>query len=394
MNNTYNKKLLDDYINLGMIKVNSDYCIDGFRVDNRDEHDSIYFSSTDYETNKNKVFLVINTNIKKYSIAYPKRHMKVKPQHIAFNKLLSAANNECDTFDIYEICSSNIIKFSDIRRQIFKDLKEEIITIGSKYKYLIEIDCDFFVLKNNNNNSRMIVSKEHVKYSDDIKDYSIRLNRKQRIALGILDNESGYKFSRKEELVLYPYPRINCGSVLGLESVKDKVLQLFVGRVNIGLISKRTFQSDETFNIVRISSDVMKILGISDTDIIKITYCYTSCYCRVLPISNNDKIIEQNSELGSEKIFEIENIICLPASIRNELGIVSVKPNISVKVERDMGYIFKKNFNKQILPIILILFSTEIFVNGRELFIKILIALISLPITMYFNLSNERAICK
>ena len=193
---------------------------------------------------------------------------------------------------------------------------------------------------------------------------------------------------------MFPYPKINNSKFLSFERLKDKILRVFVGRVNIGLVSKRTYQSDETFNIVRISSDVMKLLGISDTDIVKITYCYTSCYCRVLPISNNDKIIEQNNEIGSEDIFEMENIICIPANIRNELGIVSVKPNIMVKVERDMGYIFKKNFNKQILPIILILFSTEIFVNGRELIIKIIIALISLPITMYFNLSSERAICK
>ena len=33
-------------------------------------------------------------------------------------------------------------------------------------------------------------------------------------------------------------------------------------------------------------------------------------------------------------------------------------------------------------------------INGRELLVKILIALVSLPITMFFNLSNERAICK
>lgn len=394
MNNSYNKKLLDKHINSGMLKLNMDYIVDSDTVNNRDEYDSIYFSQKDYEINKNKIFLITNDDKSIYSISYPKMNLNVTAFHIAFNNLLNVVDKSSNNFHIYEFSNLNVVRFSDIKRQLFKDLKDEIVTISLEYKYLFDLDCDFFVLKNDNNNCRMIVSKEHIKFCNDVEESSIRLNRKQRIALGILDSESGNKFSKKEELVLYPYPRINCSSSFSLERVENKILQLFVGRVNIGLISKRTFQSDETFNIVRVSDDVMKILGVSDTDIIKITYCYTSCHCRVLPISNNDKIIEQNSEPGSEKIFEIENIICLPASVRNELGIVSVKPNISVKVERDMGYIFKKNFNKQILPIILILFSTEIFVNGRELIIKIIIALISLPITMYFNLSNERAICK
>ena len=172
------------------------------------------------------------------------------------------------------------------------------------------------------------------------------------------------------------------------------LLKVYVGKVNIALISKRTYQSDETFNIVRISRDIMKILGIENTDIVRISYLNKSCNARVLAIDDKQKIIEQNSEKGALEIEDFENIICLPANIRNELGIQSVKSNIAVKVERDMGYIFKKNFNQQILPIILILFSTEIFVNSKELIFKIIIALVSLPITLYFNLSNERAITK
>lgn len=395
MNNIYNKKLLDKYFKSNMATMNDEYVIDDKQIDNRDEFDSIYLNTNDYEKDKNIVFVIINISNNRYCVAYPRENSKVKIGHVMLNKLLlNSIGGICDELKIYKLNENNVVILNDIKKQSFKDLKDEIVTLNPKYSYLSNLDADFFILKNKTQNCRLIVSKEHVRYSDAVKDFSIRLNRKQRIALGILDSDTGYICSKAEELILYPYPSINYDRLSILAWIKDRILQTFVGKVNIGLISKRTYQSDETFNIVRMSGDVMKLLGVGDTDIVKITYCYTSCYCRVLPISDKDKIIEQNSELGSEKIFEIENIIGIPANIRNELGISSVKPNISVKVERDMSYLFKKNINKQILPIILILFSTEVFVNGRELFIKIIIALISLPITLYFNLSSERSICK
>ena len=388
MNNIYNKNRLLKLINNSFVVENNNIEYDDTPIVCRDENDSIYFNTNDYDYLKNKIFIIVNTNDNRFSIAFPTINDEVQSGHFRLNKILrESINCNHENIKVYEFKDRYVLSFTDVGLQSFKDIKEEIITVNSKYKYLLDFDSKYFLIKNVDNRSNFIVSKEHIKFDDKVDGYVIRLNRKHRIILGDVN-------ARKVNIILLPYPNINCDQDSIFKRLLNSILKVYVGKVNIGLIAKRTYQSDESFNLVRISDDIMKLLGIKDTDIVKITYLNTSCYTRVLPINNGDKIIENNNEQDSVPIYELENVVCIPASIRYELGITSVKTNNSVKVERDMGYIFKKNINQQILPIILILFSTEIFVNGRELIIKIIIALISLPITMYFNLSNERSICK
>ena len=388
MNNIYKKNSLQKLINNNSILENKYFEYDNISILNRDEYDSIYFNASDYNEIKNRVFIVLNTKINMFSLAFPTEMQDVDSKCFKLNKILKDSI-KCDSENLkmYEIKEKYVLNFTEVGVQNFKDIKDEVVTINSKYKYLLDFNSKFFLVKNIDNKSNFIVSREHIKFDDKVDDYKIKLNRKHRIILGDVDLKNSH-------IILLPYPNINCDHNSILRRLLNRILKVYVGKVNIGLIAKRTYQSDESFNLVRISGDIMKLLGIKDTDFVKITYLNTSCYTRVLPIDNDKKIREQNNENGALPIFEFENIVCIPASIRYELGIPSVKTNCSVKVERDMGYIFKKNINQQILPIILILFSTEIFVNGRELIIKIIIALISLPITMYFNLSNERSICK
>ena len=388
MNNIYKNNSLQKLINNNSLLENKYFEYDNISILNRDEYDSIYFNASDYNEIKNRVFIVLNTKLNMFNLAFPTENKDVASKNFKLNKILKdSIKCDLENLKIYEIKEKYILNFTEVGVQNFKDIKEEVITINSKYKYLFDFDSKFFLVKNIDNKSNFIVSKEHIKFDDKVDDYKIKLNRKHRIILGDVDLKNSH-------IILLPYPNINCDHNSILKRLLNRILKIYVGKVNIGLIAKRTYQSDESFNLVRISSDIMKLLGIKDTDFVKITYLNTSCYTRVLPIDNDAKIREQNNENGAMPIFEFENIVCIPASIRYELGIPSVKTNCAVKVERDMRYIFKKNINQQILPIILILFSTEIFVNGRELIIKIIIALISLPITMYFNLSNERSICK
>ena len=401
MKKIYDTIKLNKLLKSGSLNLLNNFSIHKYYSSDRDNFDSIYLNKKEYKILNDKVFLLVNEETNNYVVCYPKLQDKkillnkkfkgIKPNQIILSKciydsLRIDSNSNFDSYiKIYELTKINYININKCNVQIFKDIKEEKITISSKYKYLLKNSIKFFVIKNLNNNSRFIISTNHIVFSDDLNETTIRMNRKQRIMLDIDEKKN-------INLLLFPYPNIESNNFTFLNNIYYKFLKFYVGKVNIALLAKRTYQSDETFNIVRISSDIMKVLGISDTDVVKITYLNKSCNARVLQIDDVNKIIEQNSEKGALDIKEIENIICIPANLRNELGILSVKSNIAVKVERDMGYIFKKNFNQQILPIILILFSTEIFVNGRELFIKILIALISLPITLYFNLSNERAI--
>lgn len=363
--------------------------------DNRNEFDCIYFSNQDYEKYKNDIFVILNSNSNRFVVTYPKVNDYVGINKYAINYQVNKnIQNNKNNLRIFKINNKKVIKLNTIKVQDFQDIKDESIKISESFGYLKESNSPYFILRNNISNCKIIVGKNHIKFSDKLKDNQIKLNRKQRILLNSLDIKDNDNNDILYDFSLYPYPLLIQNGFTLFKKIVNLFLKLYVGKVNIGLAAKRTYQSDETFNIVRLSSDIMKVIGIKDTDIVKLTYLDTSCYSRVLPIEDEDKLKELNKEDNSIPLSEFENMIFIPAFIRAELGIPSVISNIAVKVERDMGYIFKKNINQQILPIILILFSTEIFVNGRELLVKILIALISLPITMFFNLSNERAICK
>ena len=385
-------KLLDNNDLIEIKELDVDY---SKNYDNRNEFDCIYFGNQDYEKYKNDVFVIVNISKNKFAVTYPKFEDNIGINKYAINLQVNKnIQNNKDNLSIYKINNKNVIKLNTIKLQDFQDIQDESIKISESFNYLKKSNSPYFILRNNISNCKIIVGKNHLKFSDKLKDNQIKLNRKQRILLNSLDIKDKDKNDILYDFSLYPYPFLIQNSFSIFKKIANSFLKLYVGKVNIGLAAKRTYQSDETFNIVRLSSDIMKVIGIKDTDIVKLTYLDTSYYARVLPIDDEDKLKELNNEDNSIPISEFENMIFIPAFIRAELGIPSVLSNIAVKVERDMGYIFKKNINQQILPIILILFSTEIFVNGRELLVKILIALVSLPITMFFNLSNERAICK
>ncbi len=396
MKNDLNTKKLYNLLSTKEIVELSDLSIDNAKcLNNRDEFDCIYFNDANYNKFKNDVFVVVNSDKSLFAVAYPKYVDGIDNDKYAINYQISKnIENENDNIRIYKINSKNVINLTNIKVQDFKDIKDESIKLSESYRYLLNTNCSYYVLRNNASNCKFIIGKNHLKFSNKLSDNTIKLNRKQRILLNALDIKDKDNKDIIYDFSIYPYPSLVLDGLNIFKKLSNSLLKLYVGKVNIGLVVKRTYQSDETFNIVRLSNDVMKVLGIKDTDVVKLTYLDTSCYSRVLPIADRDKLLDLNHEEKSIQITEFENTIFIPAFIRSELGIPSVVSNIAVKVERDMGYIFKKNINQQVLPIILILFSTEIFVNGRELFIKILIALISLPITMFFNLSNERAICK
>lgn len=396
MKNDLNIKRLYSLLGTKEIIELPDLLIDNsINVNNRDEFDCIYFNVETYKKYKNDVFVVVNNDKILFQLAYPKSFYGIECGKYALNfQIYKNIKYEKSNLSIYKINNKNVIKVNTVKVQDFQDIKDESIKLSESYEYLKKANCSYYVIRNNTLNCKLIVGKNHLKFSNKLSENTIKLNRKQRILLNTLDVKDKNNKDINYDLNIYPYPNIAIDGLSFFKKIINAILKLYVGKVNIGLVAKRTYQSDETFNIVRLSSDIMKVLGINDTDIVKLTYLDTSYYSRVLPIDDEEKLLKLNNEDNSIPITEFENIIFIPAFIRAELGIPSVVSNIVVKVERDMGYIFKKNINQQILPIILILFSTEIFVNGRELFIKILIALISLPITMYFNLSNERAICK
>ena len=99
-------------------------------------------------------------------------------------------------------------------------------------------------------------------------------------------------------------------------------------------------------------------------------------------------------ELDNEQAFLETNLpispdlaVGVPAHIRKKLGVTDLLS--SVKIDRDTAFIFKKNVNEQVVPILLTLFSTNLFTDS-SIISSALLSLVAIPIVLYFNLSSKR----
>ena len=146
-------------------------------------------------------------------------------------------------------------------------------------------------------------------------------------------------------------------------------------------MSRRPYDSDEGSDIVRMSLSNMNLLGVNEMDKVIIKYKGNSVKCRVLELKDENAFYETNVKTN------INYAIGIPAHIRKKLGLCNIKS--AVKVDRDTGFIFKKSINEQIVPIILTLFSINIFQDPSVL-LKTLLSVLAVPIVVYLNLSSKR----
>jgi hypothetical protein len=80
-------------------------------------------------------------------------------------------------------------------------------------------------------------------------------------------------------------------------------------------------------------------------------------------------------------------VVGIPAHIRRRLGIMDLSS--SLKIDRDTSFIFVKSINEQIVPILLTLFSTNLFTDSSVI-VSALLSLVAVPVVLYFNLSSKR----
>lgn len=361
------------------------------KISDREYFSTIYLSKNDYEKYKNSNFVLYIENKDKYENVILKSDNKVDEGQYAINAYIINRYNITDTdgIKLYIINDDNILAFDDIKLQALKYIQKEYILVGEKaYNIVQSYNTKYVIVYNKKDNSHFIANVSHIIKSDTLAVSAIRLNRKQRLALNIDDDD------KEKNVIIVPMLQ---GKYENKVKLTEKILDFYIGKINYSLIAKRTMAVDENFNVVRLSKSNMKLLGVENFDMVKMTYKDNIVKSRVLEIENSNIIIENNGwDLNNNKLkpIDIDMIVAIPAFVRDELEVPTVIGNVSVKIERDMGYIWKKNISNQVLPIILILFTSEIFVSLSSILLSILFALLSLPIVLYFNLSKERAIAK
>lgn len=164
------------------------------------------------------------------------------------------------------------------------------------------------------------------------------------------------------------------------KSVVTLLSDFYIGKSTLTLNCRRPHECDENADVVRMTEDNMRFLGIEPMDKVVLRFKNRKKDCHVLPY-------DASKYTNTNVPGVIELAVGIPAYIRDELGITDIQS--SVKVERDTKFIFRKCFNEQLVPIMLALFSINVF-DGLKKWVSTLIILGSIPVIMYISLTPKR----
>ena len=293
--------------------------------------------------------------------------------------------------------------------------------------------CDYgaspfrlFEVYNTYSHDSIVVNRSHIYVDPSLDEGTVRLSRKQRICLGlevpqyltdrqwdrleeildpdsddcriihalygsndhVLDKSASYhdKMAAKRivskgcpsNIKVIPVPestRVRSGGIL------RSVCNFYVGKSTISLIGRRPYDIDEGLDIVRMTRSNMNLLGIDEMDKVILQYKGNRVSCRVLELSDGEAFLETNLPISPDLVVGI------PAHIRKRLGVMDLSS--SLKIDRDTSFIFVKSINEQIVPILLTLFSTNLFTDSSVI-LSALLSLVAIPVVLYFNLSSKR----
>ena len=328
------------------------------------------------------------------------------------------------TVNLYRLYSGT---YQQIMTQRLENIRENNIVVSKFDANGKEIDLKNFShyeIYNLLSGGSIVVKTGHIIIDPDLCAGTIRLNRKQRLFLGLelprILTEEQWGFLEKrltpdemnEIISLYGAPgraqtedadhdvKKSCKKIIKknlglctkiipvLETVREPkkniinaICDFYVGKSTISLMAKRPFENDEGLDIVRMTRSNMNLLGIDEMDKVVLQYKNKKISCRVLDFEN------ENSFLKTNKPSPMELSVGIPAHIRNRLGIDDLSS--AVKIDRDTVFIFKKSLNEQVVPIILTVFSAILFSDFSAL-AATLLSIIAIPIVVYFNLSSKR----
>ena len=169
---------------------------------------------------------------------------------------------------------------------------------------------------------------------------------------------------------------------------KLNIYDKLIGKQIIHLIAGRGYEKDDGNELVRMTANTIKLLGIEETDTVIIKHNDSEVRLRALSFESMDmeKIMRSN---GINNCEDVEYLIGIPAKYRLKLGIHE-SGTTGVRVARDTKYLFVKNLNTQLLTI----FGTIITITQLPIenaWIKGILAALSIPVVMNVVFSYERA---
>ncbi|WP_096202800.1 hypothetical protein [Bacillus sp. FJAT-45350] len=165
--------------------------------------------------------------------------------------------------------------------------------------------------------------------------------------------------------------------------VTRKISEFIIRQERIQLKVIRPYSTDEPSNIVRVSENSLKLLGLEETDNITISNRSNKVTARVLVMNSLDLARETNI-VPSESNLNVS--IGIPAHIRSDLGLKHIGKVI--EIERDLGYLFRKNLNMQFFSMMAAILTT--FTIPIPFSYKIMLICVLLPLSIYISFSKLR----
>lgn len=187
------------------------------------------------------------------------------------------------------------------------------------------------------------------------------------------------------QAAIYPiYGKRTKKKMFFLKRIFFLLLRWVIRPANLKLKVIRPYSTDESSNIVRISKNVMSLLGIEENDLIKINYRGRSVSVPVLGLDSAE-LIEETNIVSNKSSINIS--IGIPAHLRAKLGIKQIGKVCDV--ERDLVFLLRKNLYIQFLPILAAIFGIS-SLGFLPIWLKITLSICMVPLTSYIILSSVR----
>jgi len=280
-----------------------------------------------------------------------------------------------------------------IHKIIINEIHDNKIELNIKQRKLLDIDLPTYICQkyldelgneikelypSEKENLQLEPKKETGKRDIEIKYYeAVDILNKATKGKAILSIYPVYKENKENK-----WNKIN-GQ---LKKPVNWFLSFLVGQNKIELRVARPYPIDESENIVRITKENMEILGLKESDKVIIRNNELAYSARIMALSNYS-IISNENRIKNEA--DLSLLIGIPTFIRNELGLQHINGNVSI--ERDLKYLFKKNLNKQILPMVGLLISIKLFDEIQTLCLRVTVIIIVSLIFLFFSFSEARA---
>jgi hypothetical protein len=281
--------------------------------------------------------------------------------------------------------------FFDIsRNQIEMSQGEDSNTVKLNYLYRQFVDLEVPVMIEPYHVQK-IISHENLTESDREFIEKTYGNRRVLQDVSFENKQNIRKILKKVDyfrVTMYPYK----SSRLELKKQVSKrkriwhfILKRLIDYNSASLRVVRPYVTDESTNVVRMTTTMLKMLGLENTDNVVITYRSRQVVARALEVdADSFEKIQNNNTMASQT--EMEYSIGIPTHIRSQLDMEHIHCVCSVR--RDMNYIFKKHAHLQVVPTIGIFFT--VFQTFKDPLLRMVITAIGLLTALYVSFTVER----